>query len=153
MSELSVGDLAPDFTLPSDTGESIRLSDLRGKRVILYFCPKDDTPGCTAQACSFRDAMPQIEEKNGVVLGISPDGIASHQKFRTKYDLPFTLLADEDHAVAELYGAWGEKTNYGKTYMGLLRSQYVIDEQGRIASKHLKIKPEQSVPDALNILG
>lgn len=152
MSTLSIGDLAPDFALTADNGKTVHLSDYRGKRVVLYFYPKDDTPGCTTQACSFRDAMPQIEEKNAVVLGVSPDGINSHQKFRTKYNLPFTLLADEDHAVAEMYGAWGEKSNYGKTYMGLIRSQVIVDEEGRIADIHIKIKPEESVSAALDLL-
>src|SRR5947207_2052145 len=111
---LKVGDTAPDFELPSDTGETIKLSDFRGKRVVLYFYPKDDTPGCTTQSCGFRDTYPQIEERNAVVLGVSPDDARSHQKFKTKYDLPFTLLVDADHAVAERYGVWGEKSMYGK---------------------------------------
>ena len=107
---LNVGDLAPDFELTTDSGASVKLSDFRGRRVVLYFYPKDDTSGCTTQACGFRDAYPVIEEQNAVVLGVSPDGVKSHQKFKTKYDLPFTLLVDEDHAVAEAYGAWGEKS-------------------------------------------
>lgn len=145
MSELSIGDMAPDFELPSDSGETVRLSNLRGKRVVLYFYPKDDTSGCTTQACGFRDIYPQIEERNAIVLGVSPDGIKSHQKFKTKYDLPFLLLADEDHAVAEAYGAWGEKSMYGKTYMGIIRSHFVIDEQGRIADAQIKVSPNDSV--------
>ena len=153
MSELKVGDLAPDFTLPSDSGETVTLSQLRGKRVVLYFYPKDDTSGCTAQACGFRDAYPVIEEKNAIVLGVSPDGVTSHAKFKTKFDLPFVLLADEDHSVAESYGVWGEKSMYGKTYMGIIRSHYVIDEEGRIASVAYKVKPEESVSQALAALG
>jgi peroxiredoxin Q/BCP len=153
MSELKVGDLAPDFELPADTGGTVKLSDFRGRRVVLYFYPKDDTSGCTAQACGFRDAYPQIEEKNAVVLGVSPDGIKSHKKFKTKYDLPFVLLADEDHAVADRYGAWGEKSMLGKLYMGILRSHYVIDEEGRIADVQIRIKPEESVQQALAALG
>ena len=149
---LKAGDVAPDFALPSDTGDTVRLSDFRGQKVILYFYPKDDTTGCTTQACGFRDAYPQIEEKNAVVLGISPDDVKSHQKFKTKYDLPFTLLVDEDHAVAEAYGAWGEKSMYGKTYMGIIRSHFVIDEQGRLADVQVKVSPTDSVEKALQML-
>jgi peroxiredoxin Q/BCP len=127
--KVNVGDVAPDFSAVTDTGATVRLSDFRGKRVVLYFYPKDDTSGCTAQACGFRDNFPIIEEKNAVVLGVSPDGVKSHQQFKTKFDLPFTLLVDEDHAIAEAYGAWGEKSNYGKTYMGIIRSHFVIDER------------------------
>ena len=107
--ELSVGETAPDFELPGDAGQTVKLSDYRGKRVVLYFYPKDDTPGCTTQACGFRDHYLEVEQQNAVVLGVSPDGIKSHQKFKTKFNLPFTLLADEDHKVAERYGVWGEK--------------------------------------------
>ncbi len=149
---LNVGDPAPDFTLTADNGETVTLSDLRGKRVVLYFYPKDDTSGCTTQACGFRDAYPVIEEQNAVVLGVSPDGVKSHQKFKTKYDLPFTLLVDEDHAVAEAYGAWGEKSMYGKKYMGVIRSHFVIDEQGRIADAQVKVSPKDSVARALATL-
>ncbi len=149
---LQIGDMAPDFALPADNGETVRLSDLRGKRVVIYFYPKDDTSGCTTQACGFRDAYPQITERNAVVLGISPDGIASHQKFKTKYDLPFLLLADEDHSVAEAYGVWGEKKMYGKTYMGIVRSHFVVDEEGRIADVQLKVSPKDSVSRALSTL-
>ena len=149
---LKIGDLAPDFEAPTDEGETIRLSDFRGKRVVLYFYPKDDTSGCTKQACGFRDRYPEIEERNAVVLGVSKDGIASHQKFKTKYDLPFTLLVDADHRIAEQYGVWGEKTSYGKTYMGTIRSHFVIDEEGRIADVRVKVKPEQSVEYALKAL-
>ena len=149
---LNVGDPAPDFELPTDSGATVKLSDLRGKRVVLYFYPKDDTSGCTTQACGFRDAYPVIEEQNAVVLGVSPDGVKSHQKFKTKYDLPFTLLVDEDHAVAEAYGAWGEKSMYGRTYMGIIRSHFVIDEQGRIADAQVKVSPKDSVARALATL-
>jgi peroxiredoxin Q/BCP len=144
-----VGDLAPDFELPADTGETIRLSALRGKRVILYFYPKDDTSGCTTQACGFRDAYPEISERNAVVLGISPDGVASHQKFKTKHDLPFLLLVDEQHSVAEAYGVWGEKKMYGKSYMGIIRSHFVIDEAGHILDAQVKVSPANSVSRAL----
>lgn len=152
MSDVSVGAQAPDFSAATESGEQVSLSSYRGKRVVLYFYPKDDTTGCTAQACGFRDAYPRIEEQNAVVLGISPDGVTSHRKFKTKYDLPFLLLADEDHAVAETYGAWGEKSNYGRKYMGILRSHYVIDEAGRIADVQLKVSPADSVERAVAAL-
>ena len=150
---LKVGDVAPDFELLSHKGEKVRLSDFRGKRVVIFFYPKDDTPGCTTQACGFRDNYPVIEERNAVVLGISPDDEKSHQKFKTKFNLPFTLLVDADHKVAEEYGAWGERTNYGKTYMGILRSHYVIDEAGKIADVQLKVSPTDSVERAIAALG
>lgn len=149
---LEIGDSAPDFQLTSDSGETVKLSDLRGKRVVLYFYPKDDTSGCTTQACGFRDAYPMIEEKNAVVLGVSPDGVKSHQKFKTKYDLPFTLLVDEDHSVAEAYGAWGEKSMYGKKYWGIIRSHFVIDEEGKLADVQVKVSPTDSVEKALAAL-
>jgi len=151
--ELKVGDPAPDFTTVTDTGATAKLADYRGKRVVLYFYPKDDTSGCTTQACGFRDSYPVIEEKNAVVLGVSPDGVTSHQKFKTKFDLPFTLLVDEDHAIAEAYGAWGERSNYGKTYMGIIRSHFIIDEQGNIADAQVKVSPTESVERALAALG
>ncbi|MCS6842782.1 MAG: thioredoxin-dependent thiol peroxidase [Caldilineales bacterium] len=151
-SKLQVGDMAPDFALVSDTGETVRLSDFRGKRVVLYFYPKDDTSGCTTQACGFRDAYPQIEERNAVVLGVSPDGVASHQKFKAKHGLPFTLLVDEDHSVAEAYGVWGEKSMYGKKYMGITRSHFVIDEEGRLVDVQVKVSPTDSVQKALQAL-
>lgn len=152
MSQLQVGDTAPDFTTVTDEGKSVSLGDYRGKRVVLYFYPKDDTPGCTIQACSFRDNYLDIEERNAVVLGVSPDNQDSHQKFKTKFNLPFTLLVDEDHAISEAYGVWGEKTNFGKTYMGVTRSQIIIDENGKIVDVHYNIKPDASVPEALEIL-
>ena len=151
--ELKAGDPAPDFTTVTDTGATVKLADFRGKRVVLYFYPKDDTPGCTTQSCGFRDAYPVIEEKNAVVLGVSPDGVTSHQKFKTKFDLPFTLLVDEDHAISEAYGVWQEKTNYGKTYMGIIRSHFIIDEQGNIADAQIKVSPTESVERALAALG
>jgi peroxiredoxin Q/BCP len=148
----AVGSIAPDFALPADDGRTVKLSDYRGHRVVLYFYPKDMTSGCTTQACGFRDHYAEIEEKNAVVLGISPDSAASHVGFKTKYNLPFRLLADEDHKVAELYGAWGEKSNYGKTYFGVIRSHFVIDEEGRIEDVHYKVSPEDSVSQALETL-
>ena len=150
---VNVGDTAPDFSATTDTGTTLRLSDLRGKRVVLYFYPKDDTPGCTTQSCGFRDAYPLIEEKNAVVLGVSPDGQKSHQKFKTKFDLPFTLLVDADHAIAAAYGVWGEKSMMGKTYMGIIRSHFVIDEQGRVADAQVKVSPTDSVERAIAALG
>jgi peroxiredoxin Q/BCP len=147
-----IGNLAPDFEALTDTGETVRLSHYRGQRVVLYFYPKDDTSGCTKQACGFRDDYPAIEEHNGVVLGVSPDSVASHQKFKTKHDLPFTLLVDQDHAIAELYGVWGEKSMYGRKYMGILRSHFVIDEEGRIVDARVKVRPADSPKLALQAL-
>lgn len=152
MSKLSIGDVAPEFEAVTDTGETVHLSDYLGKRVVLYFYPKDDTSGCTKQACGFRDSYPMIEEKNAVVLGVSPDGIESHQQFKSKYDLPFTLLVDGDHAIAEAYGTWGEKSMYGRTYMGIIRSHFVIDETGKLIDVQYKISPQKSVSAALNTI-
>ncbi len=149
----AIGDLAPDFEALTDTGEPVRLSDFRGRRVILYFYPKDDTTGCTTQACGFRDQYPLITERNAVVLGVSPDGVKSHQKFKAKFDLPFTLLVDKDHAISEAYGVWREKSFMGKHYMGVERSHFVIDEQGRIADAQVKVSPIDSVERAVSALG
>ena len=153
MSQLQIGDSAPDFTTETDEGKSVSLKDYQGKRVVLYFYPADDTPGCTIQACSFRDNYVNIEERNAVVLGVSPDGVGSHQKFKTKYDLPFTLLVDEDHAITEAYGAWGEKTNFGKTKMGVIRSQVVLDETGKVIATKYNVKADASYDEALTALG
>ncbi len=147
--KVRVGDMAPDFEVLSDTGEPVRLSQFRGKKVILYFYPKDDTSGCTTQACGFRDNYPAIEAKNAVVLGVSPDSVKSHQKFKTKHNLPFTLLVDDQHSVAEAYGVWVEKSMYGKKYMGVERSHFVIDEEGRVVQAELKVKPAESAQRAL----
>lgn len=152
MTTLTVGASAPDFTAQNDQGETVSLQDYRGRRVILYFYPKDDTSGCTTQACGFRDQYPAIEEQNAVVLGISPDGVESHQKFKSKYDLPFTLLVDSDHVIADAYGVWGEKSMYGKKYMGIIRSHFVIDEAGKLVDVQYKISPKQSIPKALAAL-
>jgi peroxiredoxin Q/BCP len=127
------GAVAPDFTLQSDTGEQVTLSQFRGRPVVLYFYPRDDTPGCTAEACSFRDDYEAYQGRGAVVLGVSPDNVASHVRFKDKYALPFTLLADPDHKVAEQYGAWGEKVLYGKKSIGLIRSTFVIDPEGKVA--------------------
>jgi peroxiredoxin Q/BCP len=144
--------LAPDFEALTDAGETVKLSDFRGQRVVLYFYPKDDTPGCTKQACGFRDQYIEIEERDAVVLGVSPDGQASHLKFKTKYDLPFTLLVDEEHTIAEQYGVWGEKSMYGRKYMGVLRSHFVIDREGKIVDARVKVSPSDSVRLALKAL-
>ncbi len=146
---IEVGDIAPDFALPSDRGEVVRLSDLEGKRVILYFYPKDDTSGCTKEACGFRDAMPALEERNAVVLGVSPDPVRSHERFRDKYDLNFPLLVDEDHKVAEAYGAWGLKKMYGREYEGILRSTFVIGVDGRIETAYRKVRPAEHADEVL----
>jgi peroxiredoxin Q/BCP len=143
---------APDFTLKSDAGESITLSDLRGKQVVLYFYPKDDTPGCTTQACGIRDAYAEFESAGAIVLGLSPDNEASHVKFRNKYDLPFTLLADSDHKVAELYGVWGEKKYMGRTYFGVSRSTFVIAEDGTVKRVMRNVKPATHADDVLAVL-
>ncbi len=147
-----VGKKAPDFTLPDENGNKVKLSSFRGQKVILYFYPKDDTPGCTAQACGFRDQYVDIQEKNGVVIGISPDDAASHQKFRTKYNLPFILLSDPDHTVAEKYGAWGQKSFMGKQYDGIIRSHFVIDETGKVVDAQVNVKAKNSPEMAFEAL-
>jgi peroxiredoxin Q/BCP len=143
---------APDFTLTSDAGEQVTLSALRGKPVVLYFYPKDDTPGCTKQACGIRDVYGELEQAGAVVLGVSPDGEDSHAKFKAKYELPFTLLADTDHEVADAYGVWGEKTFAGKTYMGVSRSTFVIDADGGVARVLPNVKPATHADDVLAAL-
>ena len=132
---------APDFELQSDAGETVRLSDFRGRPVVLYFYPKDDTPGCTTEACEFRDAYDVFRERGAEVLGVSPDDVASHGKFKSKYGLPFTLLADPDHKVAEKYGVWTQRTSYGKKYMGINRSTFIIDPDGKVVQAMMGIKP------------
>jgi peroxiredoxin Q/BCP len=149
---VEVGKPAPDFELPSDTGERVRLSDLRGRPVVLYFYPKDDTPGCTKEACSFRDAYADFEENGITILGVSPDSEASHARFREKHGLPFTLLADPEHEVAERYGVWVERTSYGKTSMGIKRSTFVIDADGNVAEAMLGVKPEGHAGEVLAAL-
>jgi peroxiredoxin Q/BCP len=152
MKQLKPGDPAPDFEALTDQDERIRLADFKGKKVILYFYPKDNTSGCTTQACLFRDHYPEIEERNAVVLGVSPDGVKSHQRFKSKYDLPFSLLVDAEHGIAERYGAWGEKSMYGKKYMGVIRSHFVIDEEGTLLDVHYKVSPKNSAPEAMELL-
>ena len=146
------GKPAPDFELKSDSGDTVKLSELRGKPVVLYFYPKDDTPGCTTQACGIRDAYGEFERAGAVVLGVSPDDESSHVKFREKYELPFTLLADTDHAVAERYGAWGEKKFAGKRYMGVKRSTFVIGEDGTVKTVMQNVKPATHADDVLAAL-
>ena len=146
------GKPAPDFELSSDAGETIRLSALRGKPVVLYFYPKDDTPGCTAQACGIRDAYGEFEQEGAVVLGVSPDDERSHGKFRDKYELPFTLLADTDHRVAEQYGVWGEKKYRGRTYLGVKRWTFVIDEDGNVKKVFPDVKPAEHAENVLAAL-
>ncbi|CAN5618204.1 thioredoxin-dependent thiol peroxidase [soil metagenome] len=149
---LQENDPAPDFTLAADDGSTVRLSELRGRKVILYFYPRADTPGCTVEACEFRDALPRIEEEGAVVLGISPDPVKDLAKFRDKYDLNFRLLADEDHQAAEEYGVWKEKSMFGKKYMGVERSTFVIDEEGRIARAFHQVKPQGHAAEVLQEL-
>ncbi|MEN3341588.1 MAG: thioredoxin-dependent peroxiredoxin [Actinomycetota bacterium] len=150
---VSEGSPAPDFELTSDTGERVRLSDLRGKPVVIYFYPRDDTPGCTTQACGLRDVYEELERAGAVVLGISPDDERSHTKFKEKYGLPFTLLADTDHSVAERYGVWGEKTYMGRTYVGVSRSTFVLDEDGNVAKAMHDVKPATHADEVLAALG
>jgi peroxiredoxin Q/BCP len=147
------GKQAPDFELAGDSGERVRLSDLRGRTVVLYFYPKDDTPGCTKQARGLRDVYGEIQERGATVLGVSPDTEASHVKFREKYGLPFTLLADPDHKVAELYGVWVEKNAYGKKSMGIKRSTFVIGGDGEVAKAMLGVSPDGHTDLVLEALG
>jgi len=146
------GKPAPEFELTSDSGDTISLAELRGKPVVLYFYPKDDTPGCTTQACGIRDAYGEFERAGAVVLGVSPDDERSHVKFKQKYELPFTLLADPDHAVAEQYGVWGEKSYAGKTYMGVNRSTFVIDAGGNVKKVMHDVKPATHADEVLAAL-
>ncbi len=148
----AVGEVAPDFTLPDDTGAPRRLSDERGHWVILWFYPKDDTSGCTTEACSFRDAYDRVRASDAEVWGISILGSGSKARFKAKFGLPFTLIADADHAVAETYGTWVEKMNYGKPYMGVRRSTFLIDPQGRIARVWPKVVPDDHAADVLAAL-
>jgi thioredoxin-dependent peroxiredoxin len=149
---IAEGDAAPDFELESDGGEKVKLSDLRGKPVVLYFYPRDDTPGCTKQACGFRDAYREYQERGAVVLGVSPDDTGSHRKFKEKYGLPFPLLADPRHEVADAYGAWGEKQYAGKTYLGIIRSTFVIDAEGNVARAMYGVNAERNPAEVLEAL-
>jgi len=138
---LAIGDTAPDFTLPTDAGEELTLSSLRGRPVVIYFYPKDDTPGCTTESCEFRDLMPRFDASNATILGVSPDSVASHQKFKTKFELPFTLVADTEKVACQAYDVWKEKSMYGKQYMGVDRTTFVIDNDGKISHIFGKVKP------------
>jgi peroxiredoxin Q/BCP len=152
MERLRSGDPAPDFALADQSGDVVRLSDLRGRKVLVYFYPKADTPGCTAQSCSIRDHRQDLGGLGVAVLGISPDRPDDQAAFDAKYSLGFPLLSDPDHAVAEAWGTWGEKTAYGKTTMGIIRSSFLIDEQGRIEQAWYRVKPEDTVPKAMHAL-
>jgi len=152
MADLAEGDDAPDFTLPNSGGGTVSLQALRGKEVVLYFYPKDDTPGCTTEACAFRDAHLQFAGTNAVVLGVSPDTMDSHDRFTTKYSLPFPLLADTDHQVAEAYGAWAEKSMVGRKYMGVDRSTFWIGADGTIKKIWRKVKAKGHAGEVLSVL-
>jgi thioredoxin-dependent peroxiredoxin len=149
---LAPGVKAPDFSLAADDGTTVTLKALKGRKVVLYFYPKDDTSGCTKEACGFRDRWTDVKQAGAIVLGVSPDAVTSHQKFKQKYQLPFPLLADPDHLVAEAYGAWGEKSMYGKKYKGILRTTFLIDGEGRIARVFEKVKPEGHAAEVLAAL-
>jgi peroxiredoxin Q/BCP len=146
MAQLEPGKRAPAFTLTDQRGKKVKLSELKGKKVVVYFYPKADTPGCTTQSCALRDAMPDLKKLKATVLGISPDSPERQKKFDGKYGLGFTLLADEDHKVAEAWGAWGEKSMYGRKFMGIVRSAFVVDETGKIAAAFYKVSPKDTVP-------
>lgn len=151
--ELKVGQKAPDFTAMNDKGEKVKLADLKGKKVVLYFYPKDDTPGCTKEACAFRDGIDEIKSRGAVVMGVSADSVDSHKKFKSKFDLNFPLLADSDKKMVEAFGVWKEKSMYGKKYMGIERTTFIIDENGKIAHIFPKVKVEQHYDEVLEALG
>lgn len=149
---LKVGQKAPDFTLLDDAGEKVKLSDLKGRKVVLYFYPKDDTPGCTKQACAFRDGLNEIESRGAVVLGVSVDSVESHRKFKKKYELNFPLLADTEKKVVQDYKTWREKSMYGKTYMGIERTTFIIDEHGKIVAIFSKVKVDEHFDEVVDAL-
>jgi peroxiredoxin Q/BCP len=151
--QLKVGQKAPDFSLMDDTGRKVKLSDFRGKKVVLYFYPKDDTPGCTKEACNFRDGLTEISKHGAVVLGISADAVDSHKNFKDKFHLNFPLLADTDKKTIEDYGVWKEKSLYGKKYMGIERTTFIIDQQGKISHVFPKVKVDQHYDEVLDALG
>ena len=151
--DLKMGQKAPDFAAMNDKGEKVKLADLKGKKVVLYFYPKDDTPGCTTEACAFRDGIDEIKARGAVVLGVSADSVDSHKKFKSKFDLNFPLLADGDKKVIEAYGVWKEKSMYGRKYMGIERTTFIIDEQGKIAHIFPKVKVAQHYDEVLEALG
>lgn len=146
---LEIGDKAPDFTLPADGGGEISLKALKGKKVVLYFYPRDDTPGCTTEACAFRDALPDFSKVKAAIVGVSKDSVASHDKFKTKFKLPFPLASDADGKVCEAYGAWAEKSMYGKKYMGIERSTFLIDEKGILRGIWRKVKVDGHAAEVL----
>jgi peroxiredoxin Q/BCP len=146
---LKEGDKAPDFKTKDANGDEVSLSKLKGEKIVLYFYPKDDTPGCTKEACSFRDSFSKLKRKGIKVLGVSPDSEASHKKFAAKYELPFTLLSDKDHSVAEAYGVYGEKKFMGRTYMGVHRTTFLIDDKGKIKKIFAKVKPDAHADEVL----
>ena len=146
MAQLKVGAKAPAFTLNDQSGKKVKLSDFKGRRVVVYFYPKADTPGCTNQACSLQEALPSMRRLKAQVIGISPDAPEKQHKFATKYALKFPLLADEDHTVADAWGTWGDRTLYGRKFKGIIRSAFVIDEQGKVSATYYKVSPKDTVP-------
>jgi len=152
MTAIREGDPAPEFDLASDEGTNVRLSDLIGRKVVLFFYPKDNTPGCTIEVCEFRDESGRFEAKDAVVLGVSPDPISAHMKFRRKHDLNFPLLADEGHAVAEAYGVWKEKSMYGRTYWGVERSTFLIDEEGTVVKAWRRVRPKGHADEVATVI-
>jgi peroxiredoxin Q/BCP len=150
--QLAVGDKAPAFALKDQNGKTVRLSSFKGKPVVVYFYPKADTPGCTQQSCNVRDAFPQLKKLKAVALGISPDPVAKQKKFDDKYELGFPLLSDEDHKVAEAFGVWQQKSLYGRKFMGIVRSAFVIDGKGKLAGVFYKVSPKDTVPKAVAVL-
>jgi thioredoxin-dependent peroxiredoxin len=150
--EIKVGQKAPDFTVTNDAGQKVKLSDFKGKKVVLYFYPKDDTPGCTKEACAFRDGIAEIKGRGAVVLGVSVDSVESHKKFKNKYDLNFSLLADTDKKIVEAYGTWKEKSMYGKKYMGVERSTFIIDGQGKVTHIFPKVKVDEHYDQVIDAL-
>ena len=151
--ELKIGQKAPDFMALNDKGEKVKLADLKGKKVVLYFYPKDDTPGCTKEACAFRDGIDEIKSRGAIVLGVSADSVYSHKKFKNKFDLNFPLLTDSDKKMVEGYGVWKEKSMYGKKYMGIERTTFIIDENGKIAHIFPKVKVDQHFDEVVDALG
>jgi thioredoxin-dependent peroxiredoxin len=152
MAKLKVGDKAPDFALTDQRGKTVQLKDLRGKKVVVYFYPKADTPGCTTQSCNLRDAEPDLKKLKAKVIGISPDAPAKQKKFDEKYGLGFPLLADEDHKVASAWGVWGKKSLYGRSFMGIIRSAFVVDENGKLAGVFYKVSPKATVEEVTGAL-